>query len=204
MNYAGAETSPQHFNPNVYQNLGENQDGTKINDEKMDETKLSDFQFTIQDELLPSLNIYRRESITTHPSTTYEEELIDEYLNDKKSESIIEDHCQVCHYPIVLVEIEKLAEIISFCLQACDLYDKKGIDLQNHLRYKDKDSSNMFDVLFEDNLPQQPSKSLDCGVYMDTYTECFSYGHKILSTDFDPNALRRRYAALLWDYGIRK
>ncbi|PHT45338.1 hypothetical protein CQW23_14496 [Capsicum baccatum] len=64
------------------------------------------------------------------------------------------------HYPIVLTKIEKLAEIIPLCLQTCDLYNKKGIDLQNHPRYKDKDSSNMFDVLFEENLPQQPSESL--------------------------------------------
>ncbi|KAF3615581.1 hypothetical protein FXO38_35037 [Capsicum annuum] len=34
--------------------------------------------------------------------------------------------------------------------------------------------------------------------------ECLSYGHKILTTEFDPNALRTRYAATLWDYGTRK
>ncbi|PHT95323.1 hypothetical protein T459_03205 [Capsicum annuum] len=102
----------------------------------------------------------------------------------------------------VLAEIEKLAEIILLCLQACDFYDKKGIDLQNHPRYKDKDSLDIVDVLFEENLPQQPSESLDCGLYMVTYAECLSYGHKVLSTEFDPNALRTRYAALLWDYEI--
>ncbi|PHT64331.1 hypothetical protein T459_31858 [Capsicum annuum] len=64
------------------------------------------------------------------------------------------------HYPTVFTEIEKLVEIIPLCLQACDFYDKKGIDLQNHPRYKDKDSSDMFDVLFEEKLPQQPSASL--------------------------------------------
>ncbi|PHT92925.1 hypothetical protein T459_00807 [Capsicum annuum] len=62
----------------------------------------------------------------------------------------------------------------------------------------------MFDVLFEDDLPQQPSGSLDCGVFMIMYAECLSYGHKVIATEFDPNALRTRYAALLWDYGIRK
>ncbi|KAF3684183.1 hypothetical protein FXO37_01473 [Capsicum annuum] len=65
-----------------------------ISDEKMDETNLFDLQFTIPDEILPSLNVYRRESITTHPSITCEEELTDEYLNDKKSEYFVEDHCQ--------------------------------------------------------------------------------------------------------------
>ncbi|PHT81394.1 hypothetical protein T459_14409 [Capsicum annuum] len=252
---------------------------SKISDEKINEINLSDSVFTIPDELLPSLNAFRRESITAYPSKTYEEEPTDEHLNDKKSESIVEDHFQTNkenvglssklemhaevdlgredkitkppkiqevttdeqkddrfwpdsqnvildellsslnaysiksiivhpsanrHYLIVLAKIEKLAEIIPLCLQACDFYDKKGIDLQNHPRYKDKDSSVMFDVLFEENLPQQPSESLNCGVYMVTYAECLSYGHKILSIDFDPNALRKRYVALLWDYGIRK
>ncbi|KAM3374182.1 hypothetical protein P3S68_012896 [Capsicum galapagoense] len=62
----------------------------------------------------------------------------------------------------------------------------------------------MFDVLFEDNLPQQSSGSLDCGIFMVMYAECLSYGHKVIATEFDLNALRTRYAALLWDYGIRK
>ncbi|KAM3341584.1 hypothetical protein P3S68_026550 [Capsicum galapagoense] len=62
----------------------------------------------------------------------------------------------------------------------------------------------MFDVLFQESLPQQSSRSLDCGVYMVTYAECLSYGHKILANEFDPNALRTRYVALLWDYGTRK
>ncbi|KAM3360447.1 hypothetical protein P3S68_020159 [Capsicum galapagoense] len=108
------------------------------------------------------------------------------------------------HYAVVLAEIEKIATIISLCLQACDFYVKKGIDLQNHPRYKDKESSDMFDVLFEDDLPQQPSESLDCGVFMIMYAGCLSYGHKVIATEFNPNTVRTRYAALLWDYGIRK
>ncbi|KAF3682341.1 hypothetical protein FXO37_02402 [Capsicum annuum] len=60
----------------------------------------------------------------------------------------------------VLAEIEKIATIIPLCLQDCDFYVKKGIGLQNHPRYKDKESTDMFDVLFEDDLPQQPSESL--------------------------------------------
>ncbi|PHU03379.1 hypothetical protein BC332_28630 [Capsicum chinense] len=108
------------------------------------------------------------------------------------------------HYPVVLYQIKKLAEIIPLCLQACDLYNKKGIGLQNHPRYKDKDYSDLFDVIFKENLPQQPIGSLDCGVFMVTYMECLSFGHKVFATEFDPNALHTRYAALLWDYEIRK
>ncbi|KAM3269655.1 hypothetical protein P3S67_030537 [Capsicum chacoense] len=65
-----------------------------ITDEKLDDTNLSDSQFTIPDELLLSLNAYRRESITRHPLTTSEEEQIDEHFNDKKSESVVQDHWQ--------------------------------------------------------------------------------------------------------------
>ncbi|PHT58406.1 hypothetical protein CQW23_00769 [Capsicum baccatum] len=108
------------------------------------------------------------------------------------------------HYSAVLDVIEKLAAIISLCLEHCDFYVKKGIHVENHPRYKGKDSSDMFDVLFQENLPQQPSGSLDCGVYMITYAECLSYDHKNFATEFDPNALRTRYAATLWDYGTRK
>ncbi|PHU03812.1 hypothetical protein BC332_29063, partial [Capsicum chinense] len=63
------------------------------------------------------------------------------------------------HNAAVLAEIEKIAKIIPLCLQACDFYIKKGIDHQSHPRYKDKESSDMYDVLFQDDLPQQPSGS---------------------------------------------
>ncbi|PHT35840.1 hypothetical protein CQW23_23540 [Capsicum baccatum] len=101
------------------------------------------------------------------------------------------------HYSAVLDVIEKLVAISPLCLQYCDFYIKKEIDVENHLRYKDKDSSDMFDVLFQESLPQQPSGSLDCGVYVVTYAECLSYGHKVLANEFDPNALRKKYATLL-------
>ncbi|PHT41438.1 hypothetical protein CQW23_20292 [Capsicum baccatum] len=39
---------------------------------------------------------------------------------------------------------------------------------------------------------------------MVTYAECLSYGHKVLANKFDPNTLRTRYAALLWEYGTKK
>ncbi|PHT34568.1 hypothetical protein CQW23_26368 [Capsicum baccatum] len=234
----------------------------RITDEKLDDTNLSDSQFTIPDELLSSLNAYRRESITRHPLATCEEEQTDEHFNEKKSKSVVQDHCQLrirqpskfneppytmkfdsaavediyipvnimekhhwvlailsfserCiflydsyessgHYSVVLDVIDKLATIIPLCLQHCDFYVKKGIDDENHPRYKYKDSSDMFDVLFQESLPQEPSGSLDCGIYIVTYAECLSYGHKVLANEFDPNALRTRYAALLWEYGTRK
>ncbi|PHU27577.1 hypothetical protein BC332_05909 [Capsicum chinense] len=62
----------------------------------------------------------------------------------------------------------------------------------------------MFDVLFEDDLHQQLSGRLDCGVFIIMFAECLSYGDKVIATEFNPNTLRTRYAALLWDYGIQK
>ncbi|KAF3676105.1 hypothetical protein FXO38_04469 [Capsicum annuum] len=123
MCYAGTETSLKRFSPNVDQKLGENLNGTKINNG---------------------------------------------------------------HYATVLSEIEKLAKIISLCLQPCDFYVKKGIDLQNHSRYKDKDSSDMFDVLFEDNLPQQPSEILDCGLIFLHMQSAFTLVTKFLRLSSTP------------------
>ncbi|PHT45734.1 hypothetical protein CQW23_14892 [Capsicum baccatum] len=294
----------------------------RTSDEKIDEIILSNSQFTTPDEMLPSLNVYRRQSIIIHPSANRQKESHHEILIAKTSETVIKDHAQhidVClyylrkkskygshssyknepnksykysivncnfmnvirsfmdvysmdhqnlnaggqehhlieyingfhmhaavpwhtveeifilinikekyhwvlavlsfserciflydsyessgHYAVVLAEIEKIAKIIPLCLQACDFYVKKGIDLQNHPRYKDKESSDMFDVLFEDDLPQQPSGSLNCSVFMVTYVERLSYGHKVIATEFYPNTLRTRYAAILWDYEVRK
>ncbi|PHT34018.1 hypothetical protein CQW23_25818 [Capsicum baccatum] len=108
------------------------------------------------------------------------------------------------HYAVVLAEIDKLVEIIPLCLQACNFYEKKGINLHNHPRYKDKDSTDLFDVLFDEDLPQQSSWSLNGVLYMVTYAECLSYGKRFSSIEFNPNTLRTRYAELLWDYGMRK
>ncbi|PHT46855.1 hypothetical protein CQW23_16013 [Capsicum baccatum] len=105
----------------------------------------------------------------------YTMEFADQTWTDSRCIFLYDSYESSGHYVAVLAEIEKITKVIPLCLQACDFYVKKGIDLQNHPRYKDKETSDMFDVLFE--------------------TEW-----KL----FDPNALRTRYAALLWDYEIRK
>ncbi|KAF3664598.1 hypothetical protein FXO37_11411 [Capsicum annuum] len=64
------------------------------------------------------------------------------------------------HYVVLLAEIEKLAEIIPLCLKACNFHKNNAIDLDNHPRYKDKDMLNLFDMLFIEDFPQQPSESL--------------------------------------------
>ncbi|KAM3340896.1 hypothetical protein P3S68_028531 [Capsicum galapagoense] len=100
------------------------------------------------------------------------------------------------HDAVVIAKIKKLAEVKPLCLVACNFYEKKGIDIDLML--------NLFDVSFMNDLPQQPSGSLDCGLYMVTYAEILTYGEGVPYVVFDPNLLRTRYASLLWDYGSRK
>ncbi|KAM3393900.1 hypothetical protein P3S68_002901 [Capsicum galapagoense] len=45
---------------------------------------------------------------------------------------------------------------------------------------------------------------VDYGLYIVTYAECLYYGKRVPLIEFNPNILRTRYAALLWDYGMRK
>ncbi|PHU00779.1 hypothetical protein BC332_30566 [Capsicum chinense] len=65
-------------------------------------------------------------------------------------------------------------------------------------------SHNPFDVEYVQNIPQQSSDSLDCGVFVTAYTEILSEGQQVHSCDFDAGSQRARYASLLWHYGVTK
>ncbi|KAF3684452.1 hypothetical protein FXO38_00282 [Capsicum annuum] len=108
------------------------------------------------------------------------------------------------HDAAVLTEIEKLAKDIPICLIECKFYENKGIDIDNHPNYKLNDKMDPFGVSIVENVPQQPSGSLDCGLYMVTYVKCLTFGEAVPCIDFDPDLIRIRYASLLWDYGTRK
>ncbi|PHU17430.1 hypothetical protein BC332_13125 [Capsicum chinense] len=207
MDYAGVEILPQQFSSTVDQNLGENQETTKgYTDLHPDKTNIEiDSQHLIPDELLQSINLDYNlfEKIVHHDIRQID---VCFYYLRKKSKYdpnrcifLYDSYEPSGHYPTVLAEIKKLAEIIPLCLQQSNFYVKKGIDVENHSRYKDKDSSDMFDVLRE-----FASTTKDCGLYMITYVECLSYGYKVHANEFDFNALHKRYAAFLWDYGTRK
>ncbi|PHT63243.1 hypothetical protein T459_32887 [Capsicum annuum] len=249
MDYDSVETSPQRFNPNVVQNLNENEDGTKQIDicfyylrkkSKYDPNryyKFSTVDCNFMNIIRSIYDVYSMDdsNLTTGGQVAH----LNEYISGFRMHvvvpwNIVEDiyipfnikekyhyvlavlsFSERCiflydsyessgHYPAVFAQIKKLAEIIPLCLQTCDFYSKKGIDLQNYPRYKEKDYSYLFDMIFEENFPQQPSESLDCGVFMVMYAECLSYGYKTFATEFDLNGLRTRYFVLLWDYGIRK
>ncbi|KAF3626871.1 hypothetical protein FXO37_30182 [Capsicum annuum] len=108
------------------------------------------------------------------------------------------------HDVVVLSEIEKLAKVIPICLITCKFYENKGIDIDNHPNYKLNEKIDPFGVSVVENMPQQPSGSLDCGLYTVTYVECFTFGEGVSSVDFDSDLIRIRYVSLLWDYATRK
>ncbi|KAF3641150.1 hypothetical protein FXO37_23126 [Capsicum annuum] len=110
----------------------------------------------------------------------------------------------VGHDVVVLSEIEKLAKVIPICLIAYKFYENKDIDIDNHPNYKLNEKMDPFSVSVVENVPQQPSGSLDCGLYMVTYAECLTFGEGVPSVDFDPDLIRIRYASLLWDYATTK
>ncbi|KAF3663819.1 hypothetical protein FXO38_10424 [Capsicum annuum] len=110
----------------------------------------------------------------------------------------------VGHDVVVLSEIEKLAKVIPICLIAYKFYENKDIDIDNHPNYKLNEKMDPFSVSVVENVPQQSSGSLDCGLYMVTYAECLTFGEGVPSVDFDPDLIRIRYASLLWDYATTK
>ncbi|KAF3641654.1 hypothetical protein FXO37_22902 [Capsicum annuum] len=61
-----------------------------------------------------------------------------------------------------------------------------------------------FDVEYVEDIAQQVSGSLDCGVFMTGYEEFLSDQMQIPSSNLDAEYLRKRYATLLWNYGVKK
>ncbi|KAF3679801.1 hypothetical protein FXO38_02599 [Capsicum annuum] len=148
-----------------------------VNVESNADQHLSDSQNTLPSELFPSFNtcIYVYDSLSAAGHDAEE-----------------------------LTEIEKLTKVIPICLIECKFYENKGIDIDNHPNYKLNDKMDLFGVSIVENVPQQPSGSLDCDLYMVMYAECLTFGEAILCIDLDPDLIRIRYASLLWDYGTRK
>ncbi|XP_047270549.1 uncharacterized protein LOC124899634 [Capsicum annuum] len=71
---------------------------------------------------------------------------LNEYINGFRM------HAAVPWHTVEDIYIPKLAAIIPLYLEYCDFYVKKGIHVEHHPKYKDKDSSDMFDVLFQERI----------------------------------------------------
>ncbi|KAM3378477.1 hypothetical protein P3S68_010890 [Capsicum galapagoense] len=110
------------------------------------------------------------------------------------------------------IEIQKLAVMLPTYLSDNDFYDKtERTDWPSLEAYKGKITQQTdlvneipFDVDYVQNIPQQASDSLDCGVFVYAYAEILSEGLQVHSCGFDATSQRARYTSLLWHYRVEK
>ncbi|KAF3657253.1 hypothetical protein T459_32032 [Capsicum annuum] len=110
------------------------------------------------------------------------------------------------------IEIQKLAVMLPTYLSDNGFYDKTERTNWPALEvYKGKIAQQTglvheisFDVDYVQNILQQASNSLDCGVFVYAYAEILSEGLQVHSCGFDAASQRARYASLLWHYGVEK
>ncbi|KAG5614838.1 hypothetical protein H5410_014662 [Solanum commersonii] len=80
---------------------------------------------------------------------------------------------------------------------------EKGLNISTHPRYQGHTLYDFFDIVYVEDIPQQPDDSLDCGVYVAAYAEFLSDG-KDIPAYLDPEEVRIIYASLLRNYNIQK
>ncbi|XP_069143855.1 uncharacterized protein [Solanum lycopersicum] len=107
------------------------------------------------------------------------------------------------HHSFVVNHIKKYAQLIPMYLVKSHFYQKKGLDIASHHRYQGHTVYDSFEIVYVEDLPQQPTASLDCGVYVASYAEFLSE-RKDIPAVLDPEEIRLRYGALLWNYGNQK
>ncbi|XP_069144636.1 uncharacterized protein [Solanum lycopersicum] len=107
------------------------------------------------------------------------------------------------HHSFVVNHIKKYAQLIPMYLVKSDLYLKKGFDIASHHRYQGHTVYDSFEIVYVEDLPQKLAASLDCGVYVASYAEFLSE-RKDIPADIDPEEIRLRYSALLWNCGNQK
>ncbi|KAK4721289.1 hypothetical protein R3W88_011522 [Solanum pinnatisectum] len=56
-----------------------------------------------------------------------------------------------------------------------------------------------YDVTYVEDIPQQGSNGLDCGIYLLAFAKCLSDGEGILVQYIDAKFLCIRYDVLLWE-----
>ncbi|PHU18936.1 hypothetical protein BC332_10087 [Capsicum chinense] len=111
---------------------------------------------------------------------------------------------------VVAKNEDVIANIIQgFCMPAGLLWymvDKPSLEAYKGKITQQTDLVNEipFDVDYVQNIPQQASDSLDCGVFVCGYVEILSEGLQVHSCGFDSACQRAHYASLLWHYGVEK
>ncbi|KAF3621082.1 hypothetical protein FXO38_31992 [Capsicum annuum] len=209
---ANKDTSPHESTPILHHDFDKNPEGTLVIEE------IKEKQSTNFTELYNADNDVVLDKIDT--SVHEERDVCDSTLKTRIGSTLwvlLNSHGQMsrCIYVydslssvgydfVVLAEVEKLAEVIPYYLLVCKFYEKKGIDNDNHPNYKLNDKHDLFDVYIMEDLTPQPCDSLDCGLYMITYAECFTFDGSVSKVDFDPDLFCTRYTSMLWHYGTRK
>ncbi|KAM3393799.1 hypothetical protein P3S68_002800 [Capsicum galapagoense] len=102
--------------------------------------------------------------------------------------------------------------IQGFCMPAgllCYMVDKVYVPINCAYKGKITQQTDLvneipFDVDYVQNIPQQASGSLDCGVFVCAYVEILSEGLQVHSCGFDSACQSAHYASLLWHYGVEK
>ncbi|PHT70293.1 hypothetical protein T459_25397 [Capsicum annuum] len=110
------------------------------------------------------------------------------------------------------IEIQKLAVMLPTYLLDNGFYDKtERTDWPSFEAYKGKITQQIglineipFDVDYVQNIPQQASDSLNCGIFVCAYAEILSEGLQVHSCGFDAASQRAHYASLLWHYRVEK
>ncbi|KAG5571507.1 hypothetical protein H5410_061273 [Solanum commersonii] len=91
------------------------------------------------------------------------------------------------HNSYVLIEIKNI----------CTTYTDKGLDVLSHPKYRFRIDFDSFDIVYVNDIPQQPQGSMDYGVYISAYAEFLGDGNGILAGPFDPYFMLSRYVTLL-------
>ncbi|KAF3617017.1 hypothetical protein FXO38_31238 [Capsicum annuum] len=71
--------------------------------------------------------------------------------------------------------------------------DTCSVELQQcHPKYRNRDESDPFEMIFVNDIPQQRSGSMDYGIYVDAYAEFLTGGQGVPNQEFDIALLRTR------------
>ncbi|KAG5591180.1 hypothetical protein H5410_041694 [Solanum commersonii] len=108
-------------------------------------------------------------------------------------------------------EIKMLSKMLPSYLMDSGFFEKtERTSFVDCDAYKDNNSGSLleaqvpFMVEFAQDIMQQKSDSLDCGLYVAIFVEYLSDQIETSFVDFLPEYLRKRYGALLWSYGSEK
>uniref|UniRef100_M1C4R9 Ulp1 protease family, C-terminal catalytic domain containing protein n=1 Tax=Solanum tuberosum TaxID=4113 RepID=M1C4R9_SOLTU len=118
---------------------------------------------------------------------------------------VYDSHVVAGHNSLIKADIAKIAFLLPSYLTLSGFFDKsERVDWLNLEEYNGKTVQDAFEIIFQSNIVQQSSGSMDCGLYSAAYAEYLTDGQSIPLTNFDVNLHRSRYGALLWNYGNQK